>query len=395
MALTIRSLTGPEELLSFDHARALAFGHPLRRSIKPGPTMELDRMHLALEGGHVVGTAAAASFTVSLPGGSTTPCAGIRWVSTLPTHRRRGVLSALVRHQLDDFRKRGEAVAVLWASQAAVYTRYGFGLATTSVDTNVTPRAPFLPVIAYDPVHYADTSDLTGLLGPIYRRAQQTRPGLLSRSEGWWQHLTADPETRWVIHQDANGIEGYLAYQPEPEGWTDSGPSQRLHVVELISTTPRAEASLWRFALDLDLTSTITAKRRPTDDALPWMLADVRHARHEHRDGMWLRIIDLPAALTARTLSTVPEAALRIQVADATCPWNDGTWSLGTGTCTRTTAAPDVSLDTADLASCYLGAESLTALAHAGRVVQHTSGGIARLATMLGTDRAPWAVTWF
>ncbi|MEV6758247.1 GNAT family N-acetyltransferase [Streptomyces sp. NPDC051214] len=399
MPVTIRTLAEPDELILFDHARALAFGHPLRRSVKPGATMELDRMHVAYEGGQAVGTAAAASFDLSLPGGSQTPCGGIRWVSTLPTHRRRGVLSTMVSHQLEEFHERGETVAVLWASQAAVYSRYGFGLATTSVDSTLIPRAPFLPGIVHDSVHYvhamADDGLATKTLAPLYAQMRTRRPGLVSRNTGWWHHLTSDPATQWVVHEGPEGIDGYLGYQTEAEGWSDSGPSHRLHVVELLATTARAEASLWRFALDFDLTSTVIAKRRPTDDALPWMLADIRQAQRTVRDGLWLRIVDLAAALTARSRQFPPDTELRIRVTDELCPWNAGTWSLGPGSCARATGRPDLTVDTADLAACYLGADRWSALAQAGRVTEHTAGALGRLAAALGSSRAPWAITWF
>ncbi|TXL87708.1 GNAT family N-acetyltransferase [Streptomyces sp. IB2014 016-6] len=399
MSVIIRTLSGPDELVLFDRVRALAFGHTPRRSVKPGATMEFDRMHVAFDGGEAVGTAAAASFDLSLPDGSQTPCGGIRWVSTLPTHRRRGVLSTMVRHQLDEFRERGETVAALWASQATVYSRYGFGLATTSIDSTVTPQAPFLPGIEHDAINYLHETAEHGLptesLASVYAQMRVQRPGLVSRSTGWWRHLTSDPATQWVVHEGRNGIDGYLGYQTEAEGWLDSGPSHRLHVVELVATAARAEASLWRFALDFDLTSTVIAKRRPIDDALPWMLTNIRQAQRVARDGLWLRIVDLAAALTARSSQFPADTELRIRVTDELCPWNAGTWSVGPGACTRGTGSPNLTLDTADLATCYLGAGPLSALAHAGRVTEHTPGALDRLAAALGSSRAPWAITWF
>ncbi|MFI8917174.1 GNAT family N-acetyltransferase [Streptomyces sp. NPDC053513] len=399
MGFTIRPLTGPDELVAFDQARALAFGHPLRRSVKPGPTMELDRMHLAFDGEQVVGTAAAAGFDLTLPGGSQTSCGGIRWVSTLPTHRRRGVLSAMVRHQFDEFRQRGEPVAVLWASQASVYSRYGFGLATTSIDATITPRAPFLAGVEHGPVTYIDSmaqDDLVArTLAPVYEQLRQQRPGMVSRHEGWWRHLTSDPATQWVVHEGPNGIDGYLGYQTEAEGWTDKGPSHRLHVVELVANTAYAEASLWRFALDFDLTSTVIAKRRPTDDALPWMLADIRQAQLTTRDGLWLRVVDIEAAFSKRAWQSSPGLDLKIAITDELCPWNEGTWAFGPQGFSRTSGSPDITLDTADVAACYLGAGRLHALSQAGRVTEHTAGALDALATALGSSRAPWGITWF
>ncbi|MFE5327301.1 GNAT family N-acetyltransferase [Embleya sp. NPDC056575] len=400
MTLTIRPLSGPDELISFERTRALAFGHPPRRSIKPGPTMELDRMHLAVDGDKVVGTTAAAGFELSLPGGSRTACGAIRWVSTLPTHRRCGVLSAMIRHQLDEFRERGETVAVLWASLAPIYARYGFGLATTSVDMTVAPHASFLPdLLDHGPVSYvhgtAEDGHLTKTLAPAYDRLRSERPGLVDRNDAWWRHLTSDAATQWVVHEGPDGIEGYLGYRPEPEGWTDDGPTHRLHVAELIATTPRAELSLWHFALDFDLASTVIAKRRPTDDALPWMLADPRQAQLKPRDGLWLRIVDLAAAMNARSLPWTGDTEIRIRVTDELCPWNAGTWSIGPNSCTRTPDTAHLTLDTADLAACFLGAARLPALTRAGRVTEHRHGAVRQLTRALGSCQAPWAVTWF
>jgi predicted acetyltransferase len=304
-----------------------------------------------------------------------------------------------MRRQLDDVRSRGEALACLWASESRIYRRFGYGLAVLGLGWE-TARAStgFVPGIPVDlPVRLAEDGEIGTAMTSVYERLWQTRPGMVDRSPAWVRYrLRRRGDLRHAVVDGPSGIEAYASYRVTPE-WGVAGPEHELFVTEALAVTPEAEGTMWRFLLGTDLVRTVRAGQRPADEPLVWMLADTQALRRRVTDALWVRLVDVQAALSGRRYSADVHVAM--EVSDAVCPWNEGRWLLEGGRdgarCTRTSAQPDLSLDTADLAATFLGGVGLGPLVRAGRVVEHASGAAASAHAAMAWDPPPWAVTFF
>lgn len=357
---------------------------------------ETDRSLAVFDGDAIVGTASAYSFDMSVPGASI-PVAGVTYVSVQPTHRRRGVATSLMRRQLDElYETGGEPVAMLWASESPIYGRFGYGLASTSgsVEIELSRSAFVRPV---EPaVRPVPTSDLPKLADQAYEHARARRPGLFARDDRWWTSRLYDPEhhragstaLRAVVSDDG---EGYALYAVKND-WTDSIASGLVNVREVVAATPAAEAAIWRFLCDQDLMVKLVAWNVPADTALFHLLADPRRARMRMKDNLWVRLVDVPAALAQRRYRT--EGELVIELADPFCPWNSGRYRLAGGpdgaTCEPTDASADVAMSATELGAAYLGGTTLTELAAAGRVDELAPNALRRADTLLSWTPAPW-----
>lgn len=374
---------------------------------------EPDRIIGAFEGERVVGCAGAYSARLTVPGGEVA-AAGVTLVGVLPTHRRLGMLRALMAHQLDDVRGRGEPVAILWASEGAIYQRFGYGLGTYSASFEVdVRRSAFLrPPEAVGRIRYLSADDALGVLPAIYERSRGRIPGQLARTEAWWRWgtLRDSPSQRtelgpksFVALEAAAGPAGYAIYRSRA-GWDDRGPDGRLTVLEVVADDAPTERQLWRWLLDVDLMGRVRALRQPLPPPLLHMLAEPRRLGLTVGDGLWLRIVDVPAALAARRYAA--GGSLVLEVADAMCSWNAGRWRLevaagdgagagATGVAERTDAPADLVLEVADLGAVYLGGVRFTELAGAGRIEERTPGSLALAGRMFASDRSPWCSTMF
>src|SRR5215470_5151099 len=388
---------------------------------------EFDRSIAAFDGDAIVGTTAAYSFQLTVPGGIT-GAAGVTFVSVLPSHRRRGILSAMMRHQLADIAARGEAVAALYASETGIYGRYGYGCASWQLSLTIRRGEGALsPAVTSGtraggtgaggtgagggPVwlRAAPPGELRAELAKVYDAAVPHRPGMMARDERWWQNTLDDAEfrrrgmsvQRCLLAGDDAGPRGYALYRTKPD-WDDDGlPYGSLSVRELIATDTAAAAALWGDLLTRDLIGEVAARSRPVDDPLLDMLADRRRARPYLSDGLWVRLVDVGAALRQRRYSC--PADLVIEVTDDVLPANAGRWRLqcpgpadgGTPSCERTGAAADIVLPVAALGAGYLGGTRLGALAAAGRVTERKEGAVARLSAAMYSDPAPWCPSMF
>ena len=363
--------------------------------------MPLDRLLVAWDGDRPVGVTGAYSFEMTIPGGSG-KAAGVSWVGVLPSHRRRGILRELMLRQLDDVHERDEPFAILYASESAIYGRFGYGMAVlgTQMDAN---RNAF--ALRDDPGPRGSARLLTldeaaALFPPLYDRLRPSRPGYLSRSEDWWrQYRLADPE-HW---RDGAGPKYYalLELDGEPAGfamyrvaskWEDETPKGEVRVVDAHAISPEATAELWRFLFGIDLVERVKAGL--VDPAWPLFFAvrDPRRLKITVSDGLWLRLVDLEAALRARTYAEGEPVV--IDVADAVRPDNAGRWSVGPEP-ERTKAEADVALDVADLASAYLGAFSFEQLSAGGRARELRPGGLARATALFATPLPPFCPEGF
>ncbi len=375
---------------------------------------EFDRSLAACDGDAIVGTAAAYSFQLTVPGG-VVGAGGVTFVSVLPSHRRRGILSAMMRHQLAEIAARGEPVAALFASESVIYGRYGYGCASSQLSLTIRRGEGTLNQAAAGSGHRpvllqaAQPADLRTELARVYDCTVPHRPGMMARDERWWQSTLADPESgrrgmsalKCLLAGDDSGPRGYALYRTQP-GWDDDAlPYGSLSVRELVATDAAATAALWADLLTRDLIGEVVARQRPVDDPLLDMLADRRRARAYLTDALWIRLTDLPAALAARRYRCPID--LVIEVTDELLPANAGRWRLqcpgpadaAAATCERTRAAADIALPIAALGAGYLGGARLGALATAGLITEHRQGTLAMLSAAMYSDPAPWCPSMF
>jgi predicted acetyltransferase len=366
--------------------------------IKP----DLDRTWGAFDRGKAVGSLRSLPFRLTVPGGRTVPADGISMVSVSATHRRRGLLTGMMAQDLAAAAERGDTVSILMASEWRIYGRYGFGPCTEAAEWTV-DKLRAGEQFATGELEYVSAAELRSLAPPVYDRVRLQRAGGLDRPEYRWDrdfglvHAEgADPDWtgRAVVHRDGAGeVDGYLRWHAE---WRD-GSGIPLTVDELISATDAAYADLWRFALSVDLITEVKAWRRPVDEALPWLVADGRFVKQAARDDeLWLRVLDVPAALTGRDYLT--EGRTVLEVVDR-AGYAAGRFALEAGTdgaaCQPTTESADLTLPVTALGSAYLGGHRLATLAAANLVDEHRAGAVQAADRLLAADRAPWATLHF
>jgi len=412
----LRPIT-PGEFEAFNEVPIQAFNdaEPSAEAIEQERLVfEFDRSLAAVEDNAIVGTVAAYSFQLTVPGGIAS-AAGVTFVSVRPSHRRRGILSAMMLHQLADIASRGEAIAALFASESGIYGRYGYGCASGQLRLTIrrgegalTPAAARSAGAGHGAVRLraGRPAELRAELAEVYDSVAPGRPGMMARDGRWWQTVFADPQVhRWgmsplkcLLATGDAGPRGYALYRTKPDWGNDELPSGSLSVSELITADAAATAALWADLLTRDLIGEVTARHRPVDDPLLDMLADRRRARAYLTDGLWIRLIDVPAALTQRRYSCAADVV--IEVADDLLPANAGRWRLqcagpadgeaASASCERTTAPADIALPVAVLGAGYLGGTRLGALAAAGLVTERKRGALARLSAAMHADPAPW-----
>ncbi|HTE62069.1 MAG TPA: GNAT family N-acetyltransferase [Solirubrobacteraceae bacterium] len=361
-----------------------------------GRIEEMDRSLAWFDDGRIVATTAAFTRKLTVPG-ATVACAAVTAVAVVPTHRRRGLLTEMMHRQLEDVRGRGEAVAALWSSEGAIYGRFGYGVGATQAQLVARRPAARLAVPPADDglLTAGPAGEHVEAMRAVHDRVRPDRPGMLDRPGPWWRDRLHDPEAdrrgahalRAVVTDD-----GYALYAVRPER-DDEGTAGEVVVRELVAATPAARATLWTFLLDQDLTSTITWPLAPSDEPLWLMLADPRAVRRTVGDGLWLRLVDVPAALAARAYASEPDVVL--EVSDAACPWNEGRYRLSGDGCEPTDEPPDLALDVAALGAAYLGGTTLHDLATAGRVRELRPGALARTAAAFRGAVAPWCPELF
>jgi predicted acetyltransferase len=359
---------------------------------------ELERMHAALDGDAIVGGAGAFSLRMTVPGGAALPTAGVTIVGVLPTHRRQGILRSMMRVQLDDVHERGEPLAALWASEETIYGRYGYGLASLSLELEI-PRVQgaFRPgVEQVGQVRMVDATEAATLLPPIYDAVQRATPGMYERSATWWElrQLIDLPEFRFgggpkiyaVLETDGQPV-AYALYRLHVS-FGNLGPETKLQTQEVLGVTPAATASIWRYLLDVDWTQAVSARLLPVDHPLLLVLARLNLTRPTLSDGLWVRLVHVGAALSGR--SYAGECTIVLDVRDEFCEWNAGRWKIDGGEAARTDEDADLVLDVADLGSAYLGGFTFRELWRAGRVEELRDGALARADALFRTDVEPW-----
>lgn len=339
--------------------------------------------------GRWVSTCGAFSRRLTVPGGQV-DVAAVSFVTVNPSYRRRGLLRQMMTHQLSDIARRGaEPVAYLWASEAAIYGRFGYGETGPKLRLSGRTRSTgFRPDVHLGggSVGEVEPAAFRSVAAGLHAGWLSDRPGALGRTERWWDWALHDPEPwrdgfsarRFALHYAVDGRpDGYLSFQVKDR----DGAEVEVRVVELDATDPAAYAALWRFVLDLDLVDTYVRGAAPVEDPLRHLLADNRQVRTELGDGTYARIIDLPRALEARRYAV--DVDVVIEVLDTLLPANAGAFRLQGGpdgaSVTRVEQQPDLTLDVRELGAIYLGGVPLGLLQRAGLVAEHTPGSTAAI----------------
>ncbi len=396
MAIEIRN-PSEDELRRAMKAVEAAFGEEQKEEDldRHQRAMPRDRFLVAYDGVVPVGTTASLPFELTVPGGELA-AGGVTWVGVLPSHRRRGILTQMMKRQLEDLRERGEPLAILWASEAAIYGRFGYGIAAPTVQLDA-DRSRFS--FRDDPgprgaVRLIDRDEAAKVLPALYDEVRRQVPGFTSRSSQLWDlYRLADPE-HWrrgagpkfyaVLEFDGEPV-GYTIYRIKLD-WQEGFAKSQLRVLETCATSAAAERELWRFLFGIDLVARIQGRHDP-GSPLFLMVVDPRSLMLRVTEGLWLRVVDLDAALTGRTYAA--DDTVVIEVRDELCPWNAGKWKLGSDV-GRTDDDAELELDIADLATVYLGAFDFGRLADAQRVRELKPGAVERATDLFRTSRPPF-----
>jgi predicted acetyltransferase len=396
----------PEEWRAWRGAMSAAFGEELAGPYldEPSPVAELDRSLGLWEGDRIVATSGIYTRVLTVPG-AVVPCAGITWVTVAPTHRRRGILTAIMRRQLTELHEeQREPVAALWSAEHPIYGRFGYAPATLRGGwTGATERLRLRPGVdlgegRVDPV---SVDEYRAAAIGLHDRLRRTVPGNLDRDARWWDRQLRDDEymrkgaapRAYLLHTEPDGeVTGYAAYRVKGD-WTDHGePAGTLTVEEVRAATAPAYAALWRVLLSVDLVRTLQAPLNSPDDPLIHLLDDARALNRRPFDALWVRLVDVDRALAARRYPAPLDLVLEVR--DDFCPWNAGRWRLSGhpagAHCGRTDRDPDLILGIEELSAAYLGGVSLAALQAAGRVTEVSPGAVTLAATAFHWPVTPW-----
>ena len=399
MSFEVRTVTDLDEFTSAVFAIGQYFGmtpteERMQRFLDQ---ITLERMHAAWSDGAIVGGAGAFTFNITVPGGDL-PTAGVSVVGVYPTHRRRGVLRALMRAQLDDAHERGEPLAALWASEETIYGRFGYGQAAFCGEISLAHEYTSFarPLEPEGTMRFLQPDEGLEALPPVFERIRLQWPGMFSRNRLWWEHREIkDPEERregagpkrWIAYERDGSIEGYAVYRHKP-GWDGGSTIAQVQVVEALGETATAVRDIWAFLLAIDWKAEVKAWLLPPDHPLFFLVATPRRLRYRMGDGLWVRLVDLGAALSGREYRA--DGKVVFDVVDDFCPWNEGRWRLEDGAATRTDDEADVRLSAQSLGSVFLGGVSFASLARAGYVEEVTPGTLETADRLFAWDRHPW-----
>jgi predicted acetyltransferase len=405
LASQLRPVT-PEEWPAFIRSMNTTFGEVPRGPYldRPFPIAELDRSLGLWDRGRVVATAGLYSLDVTVPG-AVVPCAGVTWITVAPTHRRRGVLTAIMRRQLDEVHEQGrEPIAALWAAEAAIYGRFGYGPAAQLGGlSGRTDRLALRPDVDFGTgrIDLVEADEYRASAVGIYDQVRRFVPGNLGRDERWWDRVLRDDpanrdgatERQYLLHTEPDGtVTGYAAYRLKA-AFTETGePDGTITVEEIRALTPAAYASLWRFLVSHDLMRHVKAPRLSADDPLHHLLRDSRALYSTPLDGLWVRLVDVDRALSGRRYPAPID--LVFEVRDDVCPWNAGRWRLwghpSGASSVATDRDPDIVIGIEALSAAYLGGVSLATLQGAGRVTEVSPGAVIHASTAFRWPVTPW-----
>jgi len=385
-------------------------GHVFHHSMSPeergveSSVFEPERALVADDAGTVVGQAAAYTRELTVPG-AVVPAAHVTLVGVAPTHRRRGLLTRMMHRQLREIAAAGrEPIAVLWASETAIYPRFGYGPAAQRLRMQILNREVRLPdrlpgAPEAGRLRMVEPLEAIAELGKVYEQLRPEQVGWSSRDERWWRFVLADIESQrggatarhGVIHETANGPTGYALWRTKSR-WDNHGPDCEADVHEVVAADPATYLTLWRFLLGIDLVRKVSASFGAVDEPLQYLVDEPRRLGATLGDALWVRIVDLPRALATRAYAAPLDVV--IDVTDPLLEGNAGRWRLrvdgsGAAACTRTEDPADLACSVLELGTAYLGAVSLAALGAAGSVRELTPGALRAASTAFGWHRMP------
>jgi predicted acetyltransferase len=405
MTTDIRVLDGEADLVAAANVfRTAMIGFPRLAGLEAGQIarlLEPGRTIGAFVDGRLVGTADAVTSSLTLPGGNVVGHAAVTHVGVLPSFTRRGVATDLMRHQLHDIATRGEAVATLRASEATIYERYGYGVASTSQTVEVrTARAALRPGLPPGgPLRLLDPAEVWDTLPRIYTENRPSRPGTIDRPDVWWEGVRLRTESGsgpWyvAVHGALGSETGFVRYRPiDTDKWFIS--DQRTIVVEdFFAPDIDSYFGLLRFVLGLDLIDRVMFWMLPVDDPLKWLLLDQRAAKvTATHDETWLRIVDVEKALAARQYTDGGEVTIAVD--DALLPGNSITVCITADGAERVDRHPQLHVGVAGLGAVLLGGATWHSLSMAGLARADDPAHVAAADRLFAVTQAPHAGFFF
>jgi predicted acetyltransferase len=359
------------------------------------------RINAAFDGEEAVGSASSYPFQMTIPGGLV-PIAGITLVGVRPTHRRQGILSKLMKQLLEGARERGEVIAAHWVAEEPIYGRFGCGMASINGEIRIDREHTHFRR-HWDRLDATQVSSERALecFPLVYEKVVPRSLAMLSRTRDWWEirRLLDDQHDRHgagpllhVLFEREGEPVGYALYRHRT-AFVEARSDSTLEVREAIGIDTAATAGVWRYLFDVDLMAHVHAEFIPIDHPLFFLLAEPRRLRYHAQDGLWLRLVDVEAALRARSYASSEQLVL--EVADSFCPWNDGCYRIEEGEVSRAKDGADLRLEVRELASAFMGGFSFAQLARAGLVEELRPGGIACADRLFASSPAPWCPEMF
>ncbi len=361
----------------------------------------------AFDGGEIVGTTGAHPFESAVPGGAIVRNAGVTAVTVATTHRRQGLLTNMMTRLLQQEREKGQPVASLWASESVIYGRFGFGMAIQHEQFRIDTRKAAIKNSPEIPgkIRFVDRDESRKVFPAAWEAAVLANVGVPRRNEVHWDRWLiglGDTKGEWskpflVVYEEDGEPRGYAKYMLKDLNTFGVEAHGLINADDVVHSSPASHAALWKHLLNVDLYDTLSTWRSPSDDSLPWMLADQRQLERKPYDGVWYRLLDIAEALSTRTY--LADGSLVLEVQDSFIPEWSGRFELAGGpdgaTCVPTTKPADITLPTASLAAIYLGGAKLGDLERAGRVEESTDGSIALADAMFATVKQPWCPLMF
>lgn len=398
----IRPISGAEAEL-FRARLARAFGWD--EEAEEGGTerflelFDLERTVAVFEDDDMIGTGAAFSLELTVPGRQTVPMGGTTVITVQPTHRRQGILREIMEYHLDEVGSRGEPIAGLWASESGIYGRFGYGPATFRHEVELDTGVVTLRESSPGRVTLVEADKAEPILRSVFERVQSEVPGMFVRTPAWWanRRMRDEPSDRggksarrYAVYEQGGSVDGYATYRQKGE-WRDFVAQGEIEVNELIAATPEAHRALWGYLTNIDLFTKLQWWNVPVDDPLPFEITDPRRVRRRLSDAMWVRIMDVPRALQARSYEY--DASLTLELDDGFRPDLSGSYRLdvssGEANCEKIDGKGDLLLDIDVLGHLYLGGGNAIAMARAGRI-EGSSESVSLLHRLFRCDRAPW-----
>jgi predicted acetyltransferase len=371
------------------------------------PLWDLDRTWAAFEDGRMCGTYRSWATELTVPGGQRLPAAAVSAVTVLPTHRRRGILRAMVEAEHAATRERAEAFGLLYAAEYPIYGRFGYGPGVREATLTLDTRRTGFHAAASGRMEVGNAgAQAADALKGVFEQWRVRQPGEIRRRDHSWEYDVALRESAWgppwkgfvALHRDESGFtDGYARYHADDK-WEQRQPGLTVTVDELHALNDAAYASIWRFLAEIDWAAYVKAERRSPTERLPWLLTNARALdMTDIGDGLWVRLFDVPRALGARTYER--EGSLVLEVVDPEAAGGRTRVELDAGpsgaACAETSRSADLTLDVAALSAAYLGGISLRNAVAAGGVDEHRTGALGEADALLRTLDEPWSSTFF